>query len=99
LERLLARIGDHLPAETASNLRRRRFTDHQRPWSVGATANPQGDLSVSWLAVTTLLAEVSGDRMPADARQRLTAYRDASGAGPWWPFDGLVIVADRPIPE
>jgi hypothetical protein len=51
---------------------------------------------VPWLAVATLLDEVSGECMPTDVRQRLTAYRDANSAGPWWPFDGLVIVAERP---
>jgi hypothetical protein len=57
----------------------------------------EGQDLADWLGAATRLVEalaavVGGLR---DLPQRLTAYRDANSAGPWWPSRGLVIVCER----
>lgn len=58
-----------------------------------------GQNLASWiLRVTARVEALTAAGIPiGDLGERLSAYRDANLAGPWWPSPRLVIVCERPI--
>lgn len=93
-------MGGQLPRRARARLRRQLEAGDVLEAVAGLVgvgySHLDGHLLAPWLAKATLLLRVCGGDAAGTLEDRLTAYRDANAAGPWWPDGDAVVVAERP---